>query len=400
LLILTTPARRLFSATSLDEILGTGIARRKIPAAVAMVATADQILYSGAFGRRDSASGLDVTTNAIFAIASMTKAITSVAALQLVEQGRVKLDEPVAKHLPQLASLEVLTGFDKATGKPVLRPALKPVTLRHLLTHTSGFAYPTWSGEMLKYTQQTVPIPAGTVPLAPTPLIFEPGTRWQYGFSTDWAGRLVEAVTGQTLEQYFQSSILGPLGMKDTGFILPPQKFERLVSSYQRQGDGSLKEDSRTLPAPPQSFGGGGGLYSTTGDYVRMMQMILRRGQGSGKERILQPRTVGMMTSNQTGNLSAGKLKTFEPARSSDVDFHPRFSDQFGLGFLINSTAYTGGRSAGSLAWAGIRNTFYWIDPRRKVCAVLMMQYLPFCDSEAIGLLREFELGVYSGLAT
>ena len=149
------------------------------------------------------------------------------------------------------------------------------------------------------------------------------------------------------------------------------------------------------MPSAPQSFNGGGGLYSTASDYVRFMQMILRRGQGTDKNRILQSKTVDMMTSNHIGNLGAGKLKTFEPARSSDADFHPGFTDRFGLGFLINTTAYSGGRSAGSLAWAGIRNTFYWIDPRRKMCAVVMMQYLPFCDSEAMGLLHDFELGVY-----
>lgn len=398
LLILGTPARKLFGETTLDEILRTGIARRKIPSAVAMVATADQITYAGAFGKRDSTSGLNLTTNAIFAIASMTKVVTSVAALQLVERGTVKLDEPVARHLPQLAKLEILQGFDKVTGKPILRAASKPVTLRHLLTHTSGFAYPTWSGDMLKYTQQTTPIPPGTVPLTPTPLIFEPGKRWQYGYSTDWAGRLVEAVSGQTLEQYFQSNILGPLGMNDTAYSVPPEKFDRLVSTYQRQSDGSLSEDPRALPPRPQSFNGGGGLYSTAGDYVRFMQMILRRGRGSGEHQILRPKTLDMMTSNQTGSLSAGKLKTFQPDRSSDVDFHPGFSDRFGLGFLINTTAYAGGRSAGSLAWAGIRNTFYWIDPRRRLCAVLLMHFLPFCDPEAMGLLHDFELGVYGGL--
>jgi CubicO group peptidase (beta-lactamase class C family) len=286
--------------------------------------------------------------------------------------------------------LKVLEGFDK-TGNPVLRAATKPVTLRRLLTHTAGFAYDTWDGNLLRYNQRG----AKGVP----PLMSEPGTRWEYGTNLDWTGRLVETVSGQTLEAYFRRNICAPLGMLDTGFILPTEKFDRLVSSYQRQSDGSLKEGPRTPPpVPPKSFNGGGGLYSTAGDYVRFMQMILRRGRSSDRQQILRAETVDMMTSNQIGELSAGKMKSVRPERSSDVDFHPGFSDKFGFGFLINTVAYEGGRSAGSLAWAGLENTFYWIDPRRELCAVLLMQFLPFCDTEAMGVLRDFERAVYGSL--
>ncbi len=369
--------------------------RRKIPAVAAMVATADKITYEGAFGKRDSASGVDLKTDSIFAIASMTKAITTAAALQLVEKGKLTLDEPAAKHLPELGKLNVLEGFD-STGKPILRPATKPVTLRNLMTHTSGFAYDTWDEKILKYTSQSGgAIAPGTVaPLVP--LSFDPGTRWQYGYGLDWTGRLVETVSGQTLEQYFQSNILQPLGMKDTSFILPAEKFDRLVSVYTRQSDGSLKENPRTLPTPPKAFNGGGGLYSTAPDYVRFMQMILHQGRGNGKDQILQPKTVQMMSSNQVGSIAAGRLKTARPAISSDVDFHPGATDKYTFGFLMNPTAYEGGRSAGSLAWAGVYNTYYWIDPRRSLCAVVMMQFLPFADREGVGLLRDFEHAVYS----
>ena len=383
--------RSVWAAPSLDETLRTGIERRKIPAVAAKVASATQTTYSGAFGKRDSASGVAVTPDSIFYIASMTKAITSAAAMQLVERGKVKLDEPAAKHLPQLGTLEVLEGFDKTSGKPILRPAAKPVTLAHLMTHTSGFAYPTWDSTMLKYTQATgTAIPAGGV--APvTPLMFEPGTRWQYGYGLDWTGQLVEAVSGQTLEQYFRKNIFEPLGMNDTSFIMPAQTFDRTVSRYQRQPGGSLKQDPRVLPDPPKAFNGGGGLYSTAGDYVKFMQMILKKGQP-----ILQPKTVEMMASNQIGPINAGRLKTAQPERSSDVDFHPGFNDKYTFGFLMNPDAYEGGRSAGSLAWAGIANTFYWIDLKRGLCAVVMMQFLPFVDKEAVGLLRDFERAVYA----
>jgi methyl acetate hydrolase len=370
--------------------LRTGIAERKIPTAVGMVANERSILYSGSFGTRDS-SGAPVATDSIFAIASMTKAIATVAAMQLVEQGKVKLDEPVSRILPQLDKLEVIEGFDAQTGKPNLRPARTPVTLKHLLTHTSGICYDIWDADMFRYTSQTK---VGAVP----PLVFEPGSRWQYGMGIDWAGRLVEAISGMNLEDYFQAKILGPLEMQDTSYLLPASKFDRLVSSYSRQDDGSLKQDTRALPTPPKEFNGGGGLFSTTGDYVRFMQMILGKGQGINKARILQPKTVEIMEINQIGSATAGKMKSNRPNLSSDVDIQPGATEKWGLGFLINTTAYNGGRSAGSLAWAGLFNTFYWIDPKRSLCAVLMMQFLPFVDKEAVGLLGDFERAVYASI--
>jgi methyl acetate hydrolase len=392
-LALATHAQRLAAATSVDQVVTGSMARRKISPVVVMLATPDKITYSGAFGKRDSKSGIDVKPDSIFFIASMTKAITTTAAMQLVEQGKVKLHEPVSKYLPELAKLDVLDGFDNA-GKPKLRPATKAVTLHHLLTHTSGFAYDTWDESMMKYNALNGRASgAGVAPL--TPLIFEPGTRWQYGTSLDWTGKLVEAVSGLTLEQYFQRNILQPLGMKDTGFIFPAEKLDRLVSTMRRQGDGSMTEDPRTLPAPPKAYNGGGGLFSTAPDYVKFMQMILNRGKGP-QGQILQTKTVAMMTTNQIGQISAGKLKTFRPTVSSDVDFHPGATDGFTYGFLINNTAYQGGRSAGSLAWGGVENTYYWIDPKRALCAVMMMQFFPFADVQGVGVLSDFEKAVYS----
>jgi methyl acetate hydrolase len=376
----------------IDDTLRSGVTNRKIPAVVGMAAGENKTLYAGAFGTRDY-SRVPLHVDSIFAIASMTKAITTVAALQLVEQGKVDLDEPVSKHLPQLAHLDVLEGFD-ANGKPSLRPAATPVTLRHLLTHTSGFCYDQWDGDMFRYTSQKPPPDASK----PGPLMFEPGKRWQYGQGVDWAGRLVEAISGATLEDYFQQRILQPLGMKDTSYILPAAKFDRWVSRYSRQANGELLQDERKLPAPPKVFNGGGGLYSTASDYVRFMQMILNHGSGPDNVSVLQPKTVESMAVNQIGNLTAGKMKSFKPNISSDVDIQPGHTEKWGLGFLINTTAYTGGRSAGSLAWAGLNNTYYWIDPKRRRCAVILMQYLPFVDKEAVGLLNEFERVVYANV--
>ncbi len=414
LALLSSGPARLRAASGIGEALGASVDRRKIPAVVAVVADAGNIVYEGGFGVRDSASGVKPDANSIFAIASMTKPVTSVAVMQLMEQGKLKLDEPISRYLPQLAKLQVLTGFDPDGGKPQLRPSVKPVTLRRLLTHTSGFVYDTWDADFLKYESApgVVPLPPGGVP----PLAFEPGERWQYGTGVDWAGKAIEAVTDLTLEQYFQSNIFAPLAMQDTSFILTAPKFDRLASTYQRepvgQADGPVKEIPRVMPPKPTSFSGGGGLYSTARDYVRFMQMILRHGALTGRlrgreriqerdrgwGRILNPDSVATITHNQIGKLSAGKLKSVRPNQSADVDFHPGSTDGFGLGFLINSTDYERGRTAGSLAWAGIENTFFWIDPKRQVCAVLLMQFLPFCDPQAVGLLGDFERAVYAQL--
>jgi CubicO group peptidase (beta-lactamase class C family) len=372
-----------------DEALRSGIARRKIPAAVGAIADRRKTLYAGAFGVRD-ASGVPVRVDSIFRIASMTKPITTVAALQLVDQGKVDLSEPIAKHLPQLANLDVLEGFD-GSGKPVLRPARTPITLHHLLTQTSGLCYSIWDERMFRYSSAKVE----NSPAKPGPLMFEPGTRWQYGQGTAWAARLVEAITGATLEDYFQEKILRPLGMQDTSYIFPEAKFERLVGSYQRQASGELKPYDRQLPSRPTSFNGDGGLFSTAADYVRFMQMILNRGAGPNGARILKSQTVESMLRNQIGDLSAGKMRSFQPNTSADVDFQPGQMQKWGFGFLINTRPYNGGRSSGSGAWGGINNTLFWIDPKRDRCGVLMMQYLPFVDKEAVGLLDDFEKAAY-----
>ena len=374
---------------AVDQVLRSGIAQRKIPAVVGMIASGSRTLYAGAFGRRDS-SGVPVQVDSIFQIMSMTKAVTTVAALQLVEQGKVDLDEPVARHLPQFEKIQVLEGFD-SDGTPSLRAAGTAPTLRHLLTHTSGLCYDVWDEAMFRYTSKHPESPA-----VPGPLMFEPGKRWQYGRGLDWTGRLVEAISGMTLEEYFQRKLFRPLGMEDSSYILPAAKFERLVSNHQRGQNGDLQQEDREPPLPPKSFNGGGGLYSTASDYIRFMQMILNHGTGPNNTRILKAKTIDSMEVNQIGALTAGKMKTFRPNLSSDVDIQPGHTEKWGLGFLINTTRYAGGRSAGSLAWAGLYNTFYWIDPKRDLCAVILMQFLPFVDKEAVGLLNDFERAVYS----
>ncbi|MBI4892868.1 MAG: beta-lactamase family protein [Acidobacteria bacterium] len=372
---------------SIDTVLRDGAASRNIPAVAAVAAGPEKTLYSGAFGVRDD-SGVPVRADCLFSIASMTKAITTVAALQLVEQGKLQLHQPVSRHLRQFEEVQLLEGFDSA-GKPILHPARTPVTLHHLLTHTSGLCYDIWDGRMLRYNASKPAPRTG-------PLLFEPGTNWQYGQGLDWAGRLIEAVSGLSLEAYFQTHILQPLGMVDTSYLVPDSKFDRLVSWYLRGEAGKLVQQKREPPKPPTSFNGGGGLYSTAADYVRFLQMILRNGAAPGRARILQPKTVALMKANQIGSLSAGKMKAARPNLSADVDMQPGHTEKWTYGFLLNTDPYEGGRSAGSLAWAGFYNTYYWVDPRRKICGVILMQFLPFADKDALALLNGFERAIYS----
>jgi len=375
-------------ATPLDAVLRAGVEEHGIPGVVAIVATPDAIVYQGVFGKRETTGSVPMTDDTIFRIFSMTKPVTSVAIMQLVEQGKLKLDDPAGKWLPSLSSPKILEGFEN--GQPKMRAATKAITVRQLLTHTSGLVYNLFDKDLRDYQARH------GVSADQDPLLFEPGTRWEYGTSTDRLGKLVEAISGMRLEDYFQKNILKPLDMSDTSFNVPGEKVSRLASLHERQSDGNLREQPRKAPPPAKSYSGGGGLYSTAGDYVKFMQMLLRGG-AAGKTRILQEKTVAMMAQNQIGDLQAGRLTSALPAYSNDVDFHPGFVDKFGLGFLINPVAYEGGRSKGSLAWAGLANTYFWIDPAKKVCAVVMMQLLPFADKEGIALLRNFEREVYQG---
>lgn len=396
LLIAGSQAPNLFAATNpVDDVLRSNLQKRRIPCVVAQVINDRSTLYTGAFGKRDAASNVPVTADSIFQIASMTKPLASVAAMQLVEQGKASLDAPVSKHLPQLAHPQVLEGFTPS-GDLILRPAKSEITLRQLLTHTSGMAYGPWHALMAKYAEKH-PLPNDVV--APqVPLVFDPGTNWQYGYSTDWTGRFVEAVSGMNLQQYLRKNVLDPLGMKDTEFGIPPDKFDRSVDVYTKTGPGKFEPRPRVQPPAPKDFNGGGGLSSTANDYSKFMRMILRYGLTGVNTEILKARTVQMMLDNQIGGLRAGVLKSNQKNISADVDTNPGGIDKWGLGFLLHGPGKRNERSEGSGAWAGIFNTYFWIDMHRGLAAVVMMQYLPFFDSDAIGLLTEFEHAVYTQL--
>jgi methyl acetate hydrolase len=381
----------------IDAALSSATEAEEVPGVVAMAATDNGVLYEGAFGLRDLAKGPATTLDTVFRIASMTKAVTSVAAMQLVEQGKLHLEQPIGNVMPELASPQVLEGFD-AAGAPRLRPARRPITLRHLLTHTAGFGYDFWNPELKRYVGVTdVPsLRTGKLAALGLPLVFDPGERWEYGINTDWVGRIVEAVSGRSLDVYFREQILAPLGMTDTGFSPSAEQEARLVSVHQRSADGSL-EAAPTAVAPREFPSGGGGLYSTGSDYLAFLQMLLHQGRFTGA-RLLRPETVALMAKNHIGDINAGIMRTEMPEISNDVDFFPGIPCKWGLGYMINTQPGPAGRSAGSLTWAGIYNSYYWIDPQKRVTGVILTQILPFADRRAVRLYGEFERGVYDAL--
>jgi methyl acetate hydrolase len=384
----TAIAQQPQSSSAIDEAMRGAVARKDVAGVVVMAANRKNIIYQGAFGVADLAEARPLKLDALFRIASMTKAVTSTAAMQLVEQGRFGIEDPVEKYLPEFAKLSVFESFDGATGAYRLRPAAKAVTVRHLLTHTSGLGY--------AFTNPTVrdfkPRAGEEYPIGP--LVFEPGERWLYSTSTDWVGRLVEKVSGQSLEDYFRQHIFTPLGMADTFYFVPKDKEARLVTVNRRIADGSIVRESVQPPTSGFTPIGGGGLSSTAYDYLRFTRALLNGGELDGG-RILSASTVAIMGQNHIGAVGVPAQKTALPERSDDFSFIADGRDKWGLGFLVTADAVPGKRSAGSLSWGGINNTYYWLDPTRGITGVILMQFLPFADRKALALYDAFERGVY-----
>jgi len=327
----------------------------------------------------------------------MTKAVTCVVAMQLVEEGRLSLDEPVPDiGEPVLAAPQVLEGFD-AAGQPLLRPAKRPITLKDLMTHTAGFTYEYWNTGTRRYveTTGTPTMMSGRLAALRRPLAFDPGDKWEYGINIDWVGRLVEAVRGQSLDACLRQRIFDPLDMPDTGFALSPQQHARQASLHQRQSDGGLAPQPLAPPSTPEFCAGGGGLRSTGRDYLRFLRMLLHEGELDGAH-ILKPETVALMGQNHIGDLPAGIMKSVAPELSNDVDFFPGAKLRWGLGYMLNLEPGPHGRSAGTVGWAGLGNLYYWLDPARRVTGVIMTQILPFADPAAVRLYGQFERGVYA----
>ena len=388
----------MMQLTNVDQALRAAADARQVPGVVAIATTDKDVIYESAFGKRELGKPDAMTPDSVFWIASMTKAITGTAAMQLVEQGKLSLDAPIGTLLPGLASPQVFEGFD-AAGKPKLRAAKKPVTLKHLLTHTAGYCYNIWNPQMGKHMEQAG-IPGITTcenKALTMPLSFEPGERWEYGINIDWVGKAVEAASGKRLDAYLKDHIFAPLGMTSTGFRLTDDMRKRLVGMHARGADGTLTPIPFEMVQEPEFHMGGGGLYGTGRDYSAFIRMLLNGGTLGGN-RLLKPETVRLMGENHIGALNVLPMKTAAPELSNDVDLYPEQDKKWGLSFLINTKQTAEGRSAGSLAWAGLANTYFWIDPARKVGGAIFMQLLPFADHKALELFGALERGVYGAL--
>lgn len=382
-----------------DEILRRAVTTdAPVPGVVAMVTDRVGNLYEGAAGVRRVDADTAITSDDIFALFSTTKAVTATAVLQLVEQGRVDLDVPARNYLPQIGALKVIDGFT-ASGAPRLRDPKREVTTRMLLTHTGGFGYDFFNSTYARLAEelgQPSVITASKAALT-TPLLFDPGERWEYGTNLDWCGQLVEAVTGERLGEVFATRIFEPLGIEDMTFELDDRRRARLVGMHARNTDGSLTPMDFELPSPPQVHMGGHGLYGTVGDYMRFIRMWLNDGAGE-HGRVLSAETVQMAVQNHLGDLKVTPLTGVIPSLSNDAEFFPGLSKSWSLPFMINDEQAPTGRPAGALGWAGLANLFYWIDRSNGYGGFWATQILPFGDPTSFGQYLEFESALYTSI--
>jgi CubicO group peptidase (beta-lactamase class C family) len=373
----------------LQSILDAAVVDGAAPGLSAAVITLDGGRQSACAGVANTETGVAVTPDTLFWIASCTKAMTSVAALQLVERGAIALDAPVGYRLPVLAEARVLCGFD-AAGAPLTRPATRPITLRHLLSHTSGLAYDFASADLTAYLAASGETLTGVMD-PDVPLLFEPGEGWAYGTGIDWTGRLIETVSGQRLDAYMAEHILGPLKMADTAFFPGPDDSARLAAVHVRLPEGGFTPIAFALPGEHHFMMGGGGLYSTPGDYLKFLAAL-----AGGGSPLLSPETFALMMTNQVGDRQVGALKSANPSLSLDFEPLPGIPRRWGLAGLLNAEPVADGRSAGSLAWAGLANCYFWVDPATGAAGVVMGQLFPFGDPRVLATFEAVERAVYA----
>lgn len=382
-----------FSAAALTGYLQQAVASGSVPGVVVAVVDRGGIVYHEAFGTLNAAKKVPMAKDTIFNIASMTKPVTSVAIMMLVDEGKLTLDDDVAKYLPKYKDPVVITNFNAADATYQTRPAKRPITVRHLLTHTSGIGYG-FASPIVAAIQQKAQREKRTVSELDMPLLFDPGDSWAYGASTRVLGSLVEAVSGQKLDAFLASRILHPLAMHDTAYSVPAANNGRVVSVATRV-DGTLVE----RPAGPTNASpvqGDGGLFSTAADYAQFVKMLLNDGR-AGSARILSAKSARSMFDNHTGKVVVPLQKSTNLALSKDFPFGAG-EDNWGLGFELArpKARKANTRAPGSGTWAGIFNTHFWIDRQNKVAAVVMMQLLPFYDDEAMKVLAGVEERIYT----
>jgi CubicO group peptidase (beta-lactamase class C family) len=369
--------------------LEEGLAASGLPGVTAAALTPRGETVRLAVGRRGVDDPAPLAEDTQFWIASMTKAVTAVVALQLVAEGRLDLDEPVDARLPELAAPQVLEGFD-ADGRPLTRPAARPVTLRALLNHASGLAYDFTSPEISRWLSVTGGETSGREPPAGLPLLFDPGAGWAYGYGLDFTGRLIAAVAGQDLEEVFAERIFRPLGMSSTMFGLTADQRARLAPMHARLPDGGVAPLAFALPDPPFFMMGGAGLYSTASDYLRFLSALI-----GPEPKLLPPALFSLLATSQVTDPRPGAFVSAAPHLAHDFDAFPGQPTGWTMGFLTNLEPGPAGRSAGSLCWAGLANCYYWLDREQGAAGVMLAQLLPFADPGALGLFERLERAVY-----
>ena len=382
-----------------DAILNSVVSSdSRVPGVVAMITDRDRNIYEGAAGKRRLDRDDDMTADTVFALFSTTKAITGTAVLQLVEEGKLDLDAPAKNYAPEISKLKVIEGFDE-TGKPKLRDPKRDVTTRMLMLHTAGFGYDFFNRTYNRLAQekgQPSVITASKAALM-TPLLFDPGEKWEYGSNIDWCGQVVEGITGRRLGEVFRTRIFEPLGIRDMTFELNDGLRQRLAGMHARNADGSLTPMDFELPANPEVHMGGHGLYGTVGDYMRFIRMWLNDGQGE-HGRVLKAETVSMAEKNHLGDKKVTMLPGVIPALSNDAEFFPGLSKSWSFTFMVNDEEAPTGRPAGSLGWAGLANLFYFIDRRNGYGGFWATQILPFGDPVSFGGYVDFETTFYACL--
>lgn len=383
-------AAELDDPAAIDRYLAAEIVERQIPGVVAMVVDADEILYLESFGLRDVANQAPMTDDTIFRIASMTKPIATTAIMMLVEEGKLSLDDPIEKYVPEYADIGVIQEFNSGDGSFTTRPPASPMTIRQMLSHSSGLAY--------SFASDTVTALNGNgINGIAVPLLYDPGTRWSYSHGISVVGRVLEEIEGVGLDEFFSERLFDPLGMNDTSFAVPTSKNGRVTTTHRRDDSGELIE----TPNPDEirsAVSGDGGLNSTASDYAKFIQLILNDGVAPNGERLISDATVTELGRNQLGAVRVSLQDEPSPALARAFPLGAD-RDGFGLGFQVTGEHNNNdARAPGSMSWAGIFNTEFWIDPATGIGGILMMQYLPFYDADAIEVLQGFEASVYSEL--
>ncbi|WP_133492357.1 MULTISPECIES: serine hydrolase domain-containing protein [Alcanivorax] len=384
---------------SIDSILHRVVTESpRVPGVVAMVTDRERDLYSGAAGERGP-DGMPMTEDTVFAIFSTTKAIAGTAALQCVEEGLLDLDAPAREYVPVIGELPVLDGFD-ARGQPVLRAPESDITTRQLLTHTAGFGYDFFNENYSRMAAEHGQPGAITCSRASleTPLLFDPGTRWEYGTNIDWVGQIVESIRGQRLGTVLRERVFAPLGMEDVGFTRTAAMRDRTAAVYARQADGALEDMNFFLPDEPEVDCGGHGLYASVPEYMKFIRMWLNDGAGSNGQ-VLKPETVAMAVTNQLEpHQKVGMLPGVIAPLSNDAEFFPGLKKGWSFTFMTVEEDAPTGRPKGAIGWAGLANLFYWIDRRNGIGGYWATQILPFGDPSSFAGYLDFEGAVYQSM--